>query len=267
MADNTQSPSDSTRSNPVNTYRGHPSKQRDARAVNSWRAPAPKRQGQPTKPSPKTAPAELPGPTRKKETSSVDIKTTRPSEVSLFQTGMSAREVAPRLTFSPSLPAAIEVSRATYEQYSTDDTNFQKTMLPEYLDYYMTACIWMRLVSLKKKNGEILTSEEQLLFEDSQVSSFNLPEPILRQVQLVGNIVSTTGQHIYVSAPSLPTSILGGFGGYYGDLLPPGQAGADNTLHNLYEEIPCLGVLAEAIRNSVGNGAPGPYNSNVSLRR
>jgi len=136
-------------------------------------------------------------------------------------------------------------------------------MLPEYLDYYNTACIWMSLVSLKKKNGESLTAEEQLLLEDVQVSSFNLPEPILRQVQTIGNIVSSTGQHLYVSSPSLPTAGLCGFGGYYGDLQPPAD-GVDNNIHNLYEEIPCLGVLAEGIRNLIGNGAPGPYDSNIT---
>lgn len=176
---------------------------------------------------------------------------------------MSARELDPRCSFTPSLPAAIEISRMVYDQCTTDDTNFQKVLLPEYVDYYMTACIWMRLTALKKKNGEVLTPSEQILLDDIQVTPFCLPDPILKQIMTIGNVKSSTGQHLYVTSPPLPTAVLGGFGGYYGALVPPGE-GIDNTIHNLYEEVPCLGVLAEAIRNSIGNGPPGLYESNVT---
>lgn len=121
----------------------------------------------------------------------------------------------------------------------------------------------MRLTSLKKKNGESLTPAVQTLLDDIQVTPFHLPEPILKQVKTIGNVVPYTGQHLYATSPQLPVAVLGGYGGYYGALVPPGE-GVDNTVHNLYEEIACLGVLAETIRNSLGNGPPGPYESNVT---
>jgi hypothetical protein len=122
------------------------------------------------------------------------------------------------------------ISRMVYHQCTTDDTNFQKVLLPEYVDYYMTACIWMRLTALKKKNGASLTPAEQTLLDDIQVTPFHLPEPILRQIKTIGNVVSS---------PQLPVAVLGGFGGYYGALVPPAE-GVDNTIYNLYEEIPCM---------------------------
>lgn len=53
-------------------------------------------------------------------------------------------------------------------------------------------------------------------------------------------------------------------GGYYGNLVAPGPD-TDDGMHNLYEEIPCLGVLAYAVRQTVSNAAPGPYQSTITF--
>lgn len=37
----------------------------------------------------------------------------------------------------------------------------------------------------------------------------------------------------------------------------------DDNIHNLYEEIPCLGVTSEAVRNAVSGANPGAYASAV----
>ncbi|CAG9822197.1 unnamed protein product [Phaedon cochleariae] len=70
--------------------------------------------------------------------------------------------------------------------------------------------------------------------------------------------------HLYPQFPPLPVARLAGFGGYYGALVNPGR-NVNNQRHNLYEEIPCMGVLAEAIRQSLSNAGPGRYQSNVTF--
>lgn len=99
----------------------------------------------------------------------------------------------------------------------------------------------------------------------TQTTPFVLPEPILLQVRQLGNAVSKTGQLLFPSIPPLPTQVIQGNGGYYGILAEPGE-GVDNNIHNLYEEMPCLGVLVDAVQASLSNNPPGPYISHVTYR-
>jgi len=83
------------------------------------------------------------------------------------------------------------------------------------------------------------------------------------QLKQLGNVVTLTRQHLKATFPTLPQEKIGGRGGYYGVLKPPGP-GVDDSLHNLYEEIPCLGVLSEAIMHAISDEAAGPYQSVVT---
>ncbi|EZA58147.1 hypothetical protein X777_01875 [Ooceraea biroi] len=79
-------------------------------------------------------------------------------------------------------------------------------------------------------------------------TSFAIPEPILMQLKILGATQTTTRQHIYPQFPTIPTAFW-----MYGPL--------DERTHNLYEEIPCLGELSEAVRHAISNEPPGRYNS------
>lgn len=174
---------------------------------------------------------------------------------------MSVRETLPRQTFTPSCPAAIEISRQTYSELITDDNSLTKVILPEYLAY-TTAMLWARVVTLKQKNSQPITAEEDQLLTLIQTTPFFVPEPILLQLRQIGNTVSKTGQHLYPVFPKLLTHVFAQRGGYYGALQPPGP-GVDPTLHNLYEELPCLGVLSKAVCASISNNQPVCVSSNI----
>lgn len=62
----------------------------------------------------------------------------------------------------------------------------------------------------------------------------------------------------------MPTESLFNCGGFFGKLLPPGNAEANDELHNLYKEIPCLGVAAEAVQYAVNQAPSGPYDTVVT---
>lgn len=47
-------------------------------------------------------------------------------------------------------------------------------------------------------------------------------------------------------------------------LSTPPAPEVDNTLLNIYEESPCLGVLSEAVCASISNNQPEPYVSHVT---
>lgn len=78
-------------------------------------------------------------------------------------------------------------------------------------------------------------------------------DPIKIYLEGTGNIITTGHNHLYPEFPPLPNTVINGTGGYYGSL--------NTATHNLYEELPCCGVLAEAVRHSVSNDLPGPYVS------
>uniref|UniRef100_A0A2S2NZP7 Uncharacterized protein n=1 Tax=Schizaphis graminum TaxID=13262 RepID=A0A2S2NZP7_SCHGA len=165
--------------------------------------------------------------------------------------------------FTSSTPAAIEVSRLVYGQLLYYNPSLYQILLPEYLDYYTTACIWMRMITIKNTNGQSIDEAEREVLSIIGSFSFCVPKPIMLQLEKLGNVVNMCGHHLFATFPTLPQEQIGGRGGYYGVLQPPGP-GVDDSLHNLYEEIPCLGVLSEAIMNAISNAEPGPYRSVVT---
>lgn len=166
---------------------------------------------------------------------------------------MNVREVNNKTTITPSAPAAIEVSRDSFKELIIDDPNLQKAMTPEYIDYYAAALLWCRITTLKRVNQEVLSIEEEQLLRVIENLQFIVPEPILCQLRIFGRIQTLTREHLQPVFPSLPTERVAGFGGYYGPI--------NVNTHNFYEEIPCLGVLAEAVRQAVSNSPPGAYLS------
>lgn len=130
--------------------------------------------------------------------------------------------------------------------------------------YYATAMLWCRIVSLKEKNSQALTVAEQNLLMSVQSTAFAVPEPITLQLRAIGNIVTSTKQHLNPVFPPLPVEVIQQQGGFYGALAAP-AANIDNSRHNLYEEIPCLGVYAYGVRQSLSNLAPGNYASTVTF--
>lgn len=173
-------------------YRGNPANQKDSRAQNAWKAPTRGKGPRVPKPDPRSAPADLPPPTRKHDSSHVKVTEGHPSDSSLFASNMSVRENITRQEFSPSAPALIDIARQTYAELITDDNALSKILLPEYYDYYSTAMLWLRIITLKQKNSQPITQAEDALLVLTQTTAFNLPEPLLLQVKQLGNVVSTT---------------------------------------------------------------------------
>jgi hypothetical protein len=119
------------------------------------------------------------------------------------------------------------------------------------------------MITIKQTNGQSIDKAERDVLNIIGSISFCVPMPIMLQLEKLGNVVNMCGRHLFVTFPTLPQEQIGGRGGYYGVLQPPGP-GVDDSLHNLYEEIPCLGVLSEAIMNAISNAEPGPYRSVVT---
>ncbi|CAG9818156.1 unnamed protein product [Phaedon cochleariae] len=179
-------------------------------------------------------------PTQLHNTAKVQMSSGSPSDGSVFATGITVRETVQRQTFSPSTPAAIDISRQTYAELITDDPQLSKVLLPEYLDYYTTALIWMRIVHLKQRNSQALTIAEQDLLTLVQTTSFCVPEPLNLQVRQLGNVVTATKQHLYPEFPPLPEVVIYDRSGYYG-------------------------VTSEAVCQAISDAPPGRYASVLDI--
>lgn len=123
------------------------------------------------------------------------------------------------------------------------DINVSALLSLEVLQYYSTAMFWMRVTSNKKRAAmEPLTPEEKGLVDLMKENVFNVPEPVTLYLKSVGTIVPMGGEHLRPIFPTLPnrsaradTTRMG----YFGPLSV--------ATHNLYEEYPCLGVMADAL--------------------
>lgn len=243
-------------------YLGRLENQRDPRARRPQHnaAPAPQPQRPPPQagvrgPQKRIVPRTINRPTRLASTMGPvePPKNEDPTRNSVFAIGMDTREVSLDTRMEPSTPSAQQIGRLTLAEMQVDDPNLQKVLLPEYMDYYTAALIWLRITSLKPKLRQPITQEERELLLIAENSVFSVPEPLTNQLKILGATQTLTREHINPQFPSLPTEQVGGFGGYYGPL-------SEHT-HNQYEELPSLGVAAEAVRRALSNAPAGPYHS------
>ncbi|KAG8290064.1 hypothetical protein J6590_093796 [Homalodisca vitripennis] len=151
----------------------------------------------------------------------------------------------------PDFSTSTDLSRLMYEEMIVDDN----------LDYYTTAMIWLRILGLKNKNQDVMTDAERRVAELVGDTAFNLPEPLRLYLLTYGNITTAIGTHLYPEFPPLPEALAPwpqfpniDVPGFYA----PGPV--DLETHNLYEEVPPLGMalaaLVQAQANNVGAWIP-----------
>lgn len=233
-------------------YRGPPERQRNRNTVNLHQ-PRARQQG---RSAPQPAPNALPAPANRQSPQPASAAKDEPIRNSAFTTDFDVREDNPFLSSTPSMSTLIEVVDNMYLEYSVDNVRLGRTLLPEYLRYYATALAWLRITSIKDLQRQPLTPTEQNLLRITHTQIFTIPDPLNIYLKQYGTVIPPTDVHIQPAFPDLPTGVISGFGGYYGPL--------NNDTHLLYEEIPCLGVTAEAVRRSISDAPIGPYQSNLS---
>lgn len=251
-------------------YMGRPYNQKDPAAVNRFRgnqAPAAAAQPPQNKQRPpgakkvnpidqiRNAPPTIPKPSHAHLNKPPAQPQADPNPLadSVFGVDVSVREVNLEQEFTPAVLTFTDISRLISTEMQIDDVNLSKAITPEMFDYYATAMLWARIITLKVKNSQPLSQPEHFISTLIQNVSYSIPEPLTLLFKSVGNLLTKSGEHFQPTFPVLPDTVIQGHGGYYGQI--------DAITHNLYEEIPCLGVAAEAVRQSVSDAPPGPYAS------
>lgn len=101
--------------------------------------------------------------------------------------------------------------------------------------------LWLRLIDIKSKNGlHALTREEKTLHKDTKDEVYNIPQPLYAYLASIGSIVDKMGKRTFLNPPDLPIATAEGFGGYH-------SAEVNEDTHNLFEEIPSLGIAGDLL--------------------
>lgn len=128
-----------------------------------------------------------------------------------------------------------------YNQMSIDEEVLDIHVEKPELSYYTVALVWGRLLELKHKQGKtVLTSEEKGYRNAMKEETFTVPQPLYTYLTQMGQVTDKLGKTTQISVPPLPITQVGGYGGYHAEAI---------TLdtHNLYEEVPCLGLYGDVL--------------------
>lgn len=93
-----------------------------------------------------------------------------------------------------------------------------------------------------------MTQTEIQILQAIKDITFNVPEPIFDYLRQIGTYTDDMGKETFLNIPDLPTTIVGGYGGYH-------AATINFDTHNLYEDIPCLGIIGDTLM-TIASGVP-----------
>lgn len=176
----------------------------------------------------------------------------------VFAPEITIRENNMRTVFTPSCVGLIPIVNDMWMEFRIDDNQIDRNITVEGIRYYATGLFWCRIAQLKRSTQQEVTEHEEQLLNMCKTTEFNVPQPLAIYLKALGEIrTNTTGQTLIPDFPPLPIEEVNNHHGYYGPI------NAQN--HNLYEEIPCLGVMAEAVRHAASNDPPGRYASALDV--
>ncbi|KOB64951.1 Uncharacterized protein OBRU01_22018 [Operophtera brumata] len=117
------------------------------------------------------------------------------------------------------------------------------------LMYYSTAMLWSRLLDIKAKRGNTnLTFQELEFCKAVMLHEYNIPQPIYLFLKGIGEVKDPTGKTVHLANHQLPVTVVQGSGGYH-------SVAIDANTHNLFEEIPSLGICGDIVMAEASEAA------------
>ncbi|PNF36255.1 hypothetical protein B7P43_G08463 [Cryptotermes secundus] len=160
---------------------------------------------------------------------------------SIFGVDVCIVPIEPRQNFQTNLSKIDDIATETYSSYVPDFKQLDRKLAKEEVAYYATGLLWLKLIDIKAKQGrQALSSDEKELRKATNEVEFNVPQPIHAFLAQIGNVTDKMGKETELDVPNLPTSVAQGLGGYHSPTI-----NEDN--HNLFEEIPSLGIVGDMV--------------------
>ncbi|KAL1489198.1 hypothetical protein ABEB36_014131 [Hypothenemus hampei] len=178
---------------------------------------------------------------------------------SIFGVEVSVVEIAPRQSFAANYAKVVDVAAEVYDGYRADEKQLERVLVHEEISYYATAMLHLKLLEVKAKQGErVLRSAEKDLRKATADDIFNIPQPLFAYLSEIGVYCDKMGKETRLDVPDLPIAVAQGFGGYHANRI-------DEDSHNLFEEVPSLGIAGDMLM-AVASAAAEPIpNFHVGL--
>lgn len=163
-------------------------------------------------------------------------------DTAIFSADISRRVLHPQTEFTPSAQRFPALVSDTYKRLVTDDPRLPRMLTKEMLSYYGIACLWARLIDIKARREHTpLTEVEREFHRFFKTKTYAIPQPLLIYLRTWGHFRDQRGNLLYLADHTLPVTVVGGRTGYHSNRIT-----AQN--HNLYEELPCLGVAGDVLQ-------------------
>lgn len=160
---------------------------------------------------------------------------------SIFGVDVSVTEIQPRQNFSCNYAKLIDLATETFDAYRADEKQLDRKVERVEMSYYATALLHLRLIEVKSKQGEqALTSAEKDLRKATATDVFNVPQPLFAYYQQIGTYTDKMGKETRLATPDLPVTVVQNMGGYH-------AAAINAETHNLFEEVPSLGIAGDVV--------------------
>lgn len=185
---------------------------------------------------------ELPTPFKQGEIAQPNVKNTEPViSDAIFGVRITVFDIAPKQSFSSNFSRLPEIASEIYDSYRPDVRQIERELVKEEVSYYATGLLWLRLLEVKaKQKDRALTSAEENIREATMDEVFNVPQLLHIYLNEVGNYTDKMGKETNLEIPNLPVTRVQNFGGYHA-----AEVNADT--HNMFEEIPSLGVAGDVV--------------------
>lgn len=158
----------------------------------------------------------------------------------IFGIDVSVRELRTEEEVTPTLARLPNIVEETHANMRAENFNIEKQLTKEMLYYYSTAILWARVLDIKSKRGHMLTEAELQYLKLFSDQTLNVPQPIYAFIKALGNIQDKTGKELFLRDLDLPVAVTANRGGYHGAVIDEGN-------HNLFEELPNLGVIGDVL--------------------
>lgn len=177
----------------------------------------------------------------------------------IFGVDVSVVAIAPLEEFNVNLSKIIDITLTTYQSMVPDVNQIERKFTKEELAYYSTAMLWIRLIDIKSKQRRFaLTSTEKEILKAAKDIAWTVPQPIYAFLMQMGNVIDRMGKETFLAIPPLPVTVNQNFGGYHSTHI-------DLQTHNLYEEIPSLGIAADVVMAAASQAEEPEINIRVGL--
>lgn len=165
----------------------------------------------------------------------------------IFGIDVRVVEIEPRQNFTCNYSKVVDIAGEIYDAYRVDEKQLDRQLAREELGYYATAMLQLKLLDVKAKQGDtVLTSQEKDIRKATYDEVYNIPSPLSIYLNQVGSYVDKMGKETYHNVPALPITVVQNFGGYH-------AAAIDANNHNLFEEVPSLGIAGDIVMALASN--------------